>query len=44
LSYVDSAEMRVTANAEIIEGIKVDGLATKVEDKSSINNEEVNYM
>lgn len=36
--------MRATANAEIIEGIKADGPRTKIEDKSSINNEEVNYM
>jgi hypothetical protein len=36
--------MRATANAEIIEGIKADGPRTKIEDKSSLNNEEVNYM
>ena len=35
--------MRATANADIIEGIKADGPLTKIEDKSSINNEEVNY-
>jgi hypothetical protein len=36
--------MRATANAEIIEGIKAEGPGTKIEDKSSMNNEEVNYM
>jgi hypothetical protein len=36
--------MRATANAEVIEVIKADGPVTKIEDKSSINNEEVNYM
>jgi hypothetical protein len=36
--------MRATANAEVIEVIKADGPVTKIEDKSSMNNEEVNYM
>lgn len=36
--------MRATANAEVIEVIKADGPVTKIEDKSSINNEEVHYM
>lgn len=36
--------MRATANAEVIEVIKADGPLTKIEDKSSVNNEEVNYM
>jgi len=36
--------MIAAANAEVIEVIKADGPLTKIEDKSSINNEEVNYM
>lgn len=36
--------MRATADAEVIEVIKTDGPLTKIEDKSSINNEEVNNM
>lgn len=36
--------MRATANAEVIEVIKADGPLTKIEEKSSVNNEEVNYM
>jgi hypothetical protein len=36
--------MRATANAEIIEEIKAEGPGTQIEDKSSMNNEEVNYM